>query len=423
MIINNVTFIDPIRETTIECDIQISDGLIKSFAAPCSLKDDKDLTIDGTGLYCAPGFFDIHSHFRDPGFTHKEDINTGAMAAKRGGYTGIVLMANTNPTVDNIDTLSYVQNKGLTTGIRIYSCGAVTMGLKGEELTDMDNLKKHGAIGFTDDGIPIMDVSLLKEAMQKCAQLNVPISLHEEDKNLIAQNGINSGFASHHYMLEGSPREAEITMVKRDIALAKETGVALNIQHVSAAETVSLVREARNAGYKNIYAEATPHHFTLTEEAVIKYGSNAKMNPPLRTAKDRDAIIEGLADGTISFIATDHAPHTAEEKNLPITKAPSGITGLETAFSLGFTHLVKAGHISIFRLLQLLSVAPRELYGMTCPGLKVNDAADLVLFSMSEEWTYDTTASRSFNNPFKDTEMTGKIKYTICGGRIVYEDM
>lgn len=423
MIIKNITFVNPIEETEKECDILIEDGVIKAIDSPGSLSSAGNESIDGTGLFCAPGFFDIHSHFRDPGFTHKEDIETGAAAAKRGGYTGIVLMANTNPSVDNAETLSYVLNKGLNTGINIHTCAAVSMGLKGEALTDMDNLFKNGAIGFTDDGIPLMDENLLRAAMKKCAELKVPISLHEEDKTLIAQNGINRGLASRHYNIEGSPREAEISLVKRDIEIAKETGAALNIQHVSAAETIELVRKARNEGFKNIYAEATPHHFSLTENAVMELGTNAKMNPPLRTEEDRQAIIKGLADGTVSFIATDHAPHSEEEKNQSLTKAPSGITGLETAFSLGIMNLVNENKLSLYRLLYTLCVAPRELYGISCPGLNIGEAADLVIFSTSEKWIYDTTASKSFNTPFKGKEMTGKIKYTICGGHIVYEDM
>lgn len=423
MIISNINFVNPIKETEIKCDIEISDGRICALAEPGSLSDDGDGFIDGTGLNCAPGFMDVHSHFRDPGFTHKEDILSGARAAARGGFTDIVLMANTNPPVDNVETLAYVLGKGLSTGIHISSCATVTKGLKGEELVDFEELKKHGAAGFTDDGIPIMNEYLLRDAMIKCRELDVPISLHEEDKALISENGINAGIVSSHYGLMGSPREAEITMVKRDIELARETGVKLIIQHVSTKETVELVRKARAEGYTNIYAEVTPHHFSLTDDAVIQYGSNAKMNPPLRSEEDRLAIIEGLKDGSVSYISTDHAPHALEEKNLPLTKAPSGITGLETAFSLGLEYLVKPGHISLYKLLRLMSTEPGAIYSRPCPGLNTWDPADLVLFTTEEKWIYDNTLSKSFNSPFKNREMTGKIKYTICGGRIVYEDL
>lgn len=423
MIISNINFINPINETEINCDMEISEGRIVSFADPGSLKDESTRIIDGTGLYCAPGFMDVHSHFRDPGFTHKEDIITGARAAARGGYTDIVLMANTNPVVDNVDTLAYVLGKGLATGIHISSCAAVTEGLKGEKTVDFEKLKKHGAVGFTDDGIPIMDENVLREAMVRCKELDVPISLHEEDKTMISQNGINAGIISTRYGIEGSPREAEVSMVKRDIELARETGAKLIIQHISTGETVELVRKARSEGYTNIYAEVTPHHFSLTEDAVLEYGSNAKMNPPLRTERDRLAIIEGIKDGTVSYISTDHAPHALSEKNLPLTQAPSGITGLETAFSLGMEFLVKPGHINLYKLLRLMSVEPGRIYGRPCPGLNSWDSADLVIFNPEETWKYETTLSKSFNTPFKNREMLGKIKYTICGGRIVYEDL
>ena len=423
LIIKNVSYINPVAKTAEPCDILISDGRVASFAKAGTLNDADEKVIDATGLYACPGFFDIHVHFRDPGFTHKEDIYTGAAAAKRGGYTGVVMMANTDPAIDNEETLSYVQNKGLNTGIHVFTCATVTKGLKGEELTDMDKLKKHGAVGFTDDGIPIMDAELLKKAMIKCKELDVPISLHEEDRTMIKENGINSGFASNHYNLFGSPSEAEVSIVRRDIEIAKETGVKLDVQHVSTAGAVELIRKAHKEGYDNIYAEVTPHHFSLTETALFEYGSNAKMNPPLRAEEDRLSVIEGIKDGTICCIATDHAPHALNEKQLPLTKAPSGIIGLETAFSLGFEKLVKEGHISIFRLIELLAVGPRSLYNMKCPAINEGDPADIAIFSMSEKWVFDKSVSRSFNTPFAGREMTGKIKYTICGGRIVYEDV
>lgn len=423
MIISKVKMINPKTETITACDILIEDGRIEAFAAPGSLKDDGTGFYDCEGCYAAPGFFDVHSHFRDPGFTYKEDINSGANCAKRGGYTGIVLMANTNPSVDNLETLAYVQNKGLDTGIKIYTCGAVTKGLAGEELVDMESMKKHGAVGFTDDGIPLMNEKLLEEAMVICKELNVPISLHEEDKNLISENGINHGKASEHYGLGGAPREAEISLVARDIEIAKRTGVKLDVQHISCKETVELVRKARKEGFTNIYAEATPHHIALTEEALFEFGSNAKMNPPVRTEEDRLAIIEGIKDGTVSFIATDHAPHSQEEKERPLTKAPSGILGLETAFNIGLEFLVETGDISLAKLMNLLSVAPRELYGMPVPGIAVKDPADIVIFDVNEKWNYTSSVSKSFNTPLKNREMHGKIKLTIAGGSKVYEDM
>ena len=310
--------------------------------------------LDATGLVVAPGLVDVHVHFRDPGFTHKEDMFTGAAAAAKGGFTSVVLMANTKPCVDNEETLAYVISKGAETGIHVYTCANVTLGMKGRELVDMECLKEKGAVGFTDDGVPIMDPELVREAMKRAKELNVPISFHEEDPALITNNGVNRGKASEYYGIGGSPREAEITLVDRDLKLAMETGACVEIQHISSKEAVELVRRARAQGYGNIHAEATPHHFTLTEDAVIKYGTLAKMNPPLREEEDRQAILQGLADGTIDIIATDHAPHAKEEKDKPITEAPSGIIGLETALSLGLYELVAIGVIPLMQLLRLM---------------------------------------------------------------------
>jgi len=424
VIISNINYINPITETISKCDIGISDGRIETIADPGSLvAAPGEEVIEAEGLFGAPGFCDIHSHFRDPGFTYKEDIHSGAECAKRGGYTSIILMANTKPAVDNKDTLGYVLNKGLETGIHIDSCGSVTMGLKGQELTDMRDLRKHGAAGFTDDGIPLMDEKLLEQAMEICHELNVPISLHEEDKALISDNGVNAGVASAHYGIGGAPREAESTLVARDIEIAKRTGVKLDIQHISAKETVELVRKARNEGFKNIYAEATPHHVSMTEEALFEFGTNAKMNPPVRTEEDRLAIIEGIKDGTISFIATDHAPHAAEEKQKPLTEAPSGITGLETAFSVCYEFLVESGDIELPKLVQLFTSNPRKFYNMKCPGISVNDPADIVVFDINDTWVFSETVSKSFNSPLKDRLMHGKIKLTLCGGKKVYENL
>lgn len=381
--------------------------------------DSKDV-IDGSGLVLLPGLLDVHVHFRDPGFTHKEDMFTGAMAAARGGFTRVVLMANTNPTVDNVETLKYVLEKGSKTGIKVLTCASVTKGLKGEELVDFDTLYKEGAVGFTDDGIPLMDENILKEAFVKARKLNVPISLHEEDKRLIHENGINAGKASAYYGITGSPREAEYTLVKRDTDLAIETGATLDIQHISAKESVEIVRQARKKN-ANIFAEVTPHHIALTEDAVIEYGSNAKMNPPLRTAEDRKAIIEGIKDSTIGIIATDHAPHSIEEKSGEITKAPSGIIGLETAFSVAYDNLVKAGHISLMELARMFTVNPSKLYGFEPSPIKEGYDADFALVDLNSDWTFDKSVSKSCNSPFLGKTFSASVVKTICKGKVIYE--
>ena len=367
----------------------------------------------------APGLVDVHVHFRDPGFTEKEDIFTGAKAAARGGYTSVVLMANTSPVVDNRETLQYVLEKGKETAIHVYSCCSVTEGMKGEKLTDMEKLQEKGAVGFTDDGKPILDEKLVRRAMEESARLQVPISFHEENPEYIKQNGINAGEASAYYQLEGSDRMAEISMVERDLKLALETGACVNIQHISTAEAVRLVREAKEKG-GDIHAEATPHHFTLTEEAVKRWGTLAKMNPPLRTEQDKEAIIEGLKDGTIDLIATDHAPHTREEKAKPITEAPSGIIGLETALALGVTELVKTKKLSMMELLEKMTWNPSRIYHLDAGYLAEGGPADMVIFDPDTTQTFFTFSSKSANTPFVGKTCKSTVEYTISDGKIAY---
>lgn len=421
----NGNILDPVTGLKGQYDVAIDEGKIVSIFMTGS-KDvtagEDDRIIDAKGLTITPGFCDVHVHFRDPGFTYKEDIYTGAKAAARGGCTDVVMMANTKPAIDNVETLEYVLNKGKETGINVHACGSVTKSLAGYELTDMDTLKEAGAVGFTDDGIPLMDMHVLKAAFNKAAKLKVPVSLHEEDKNIIKENGINHGAASDFFGIYGSPREAESKLIARDIKLAIPTGVKLNIQHISTKEGVELVRKAKRES-ENIFAEVTPHHIALTETEMFGSGTNAKMNPPLRTKRDRAAIIEGIKDGTISFIATDHAPHSVEEKAKPLTEAPSGIIGLETAFSICYMNLVKTGAVTLEHMIKMLTVNPRALYGFENEGIKEGAKADLAIFSEKEKWVYDSSVSKASNSPFMNMTLTGKIKYTICKGEVVYEDM
>lgn len=375
--------------------------------------------IDLNGRYVIPGLVDVHVHFRDPGFTYKEDIHTGAKAAARGGFTSVVLMANTKPAVDNPETLSYVLGKGRETAIRVYTCANVTKGMKGQELTDMETLSEMGAAGFTDDGMPILDEELLRTALRRAAKLHKPVSLHEENPALICNNGVHAGKASEYFGIGGSFREAEISMVERDLKVALAEEADLLIQHISTKEAVELVRQAKRLS-GHIHAEATPHHFTLTQDAVIRHGTLAKMNPPLREEEDRLAIIEGLRDGTIDMIATDHAPHSTEEKARPITEAPSGIIGLETSLSLGIRELVNKGYLSMAELVRKMSYAPARLYHLDAGYVAEGGPADLVVFEAREEWVVDTFVSKAENSPFIGETMPGVISYTICGGEIVY---
>ncbi|MDO4967189.1 MAG: dihydroorotase [Candidatus Saccharibacteria bacterium] len=376
--------------------------------------------IDAKNCVVAPGLVDVHVHFRDPGFTHKEDIITGAEAAKAGGFTTVIMMANTDPVIDNVETLEYVLDKGSKTGIKVKACANITKGMKGLELTDMEALLKSGAVGFTDDGSPILDEDVLREAMHKAKQLDALLSFHEENPAYILSSGFNHGEASKRLDVGGADRLAEIRMIERDVKYALITKAKINIQHISTAEGVELVRQGKmQGGY--IFAEATPHHFSLTEEDVVRYGTYAKMNPPVRTEMDRQAIIAGLSDGTIDMIATDHAPHTEEEKSRGVELAPSGIIGLETSLGLGVTKLIRSGALSMNQLITRMSYNPAKIYGLEAGTLEVGKPADIVIFNASESWRVPSHfASKASNSPFIGWELYGKVEYTICNGEIVY---
>lgn len=429
LLLKNGILLDPKTRFQGKADILIENGKIAKISkdgtpieTPVGVGEEVRV-LDLKGKYVAPGLVDVHVHFRDPGQTHKEDIFTGAKAAAKGGFTTVVLMANTIPTVDNVETLRYVLEKGKQTGIHVESCGSVSKGLKGRELVDYEAMLQAGAAGFTDDGIPMLEEEKLREAMKRLAPLQVPISLHEEDPRLIDNNGINRGRASEHFGIGGSSREAEISLVERDLQIALETGALVNIQHISCKETVELIRAMKkNHPECKLHGEATPHHFTLTEEAAIQYGTLGKMNPPLRTEEDRQAIIEGIADGTLDIIATDHAPHSAEEKAQEITKAPSGILGLETAFALGITELVQTGRLSLLDLIDRMSYGPAKLYGLEAGVIEEGSRADLIVFDTEEAWTVEKFLSKSSNSPFTGRTLQGKIKLTLCDGKVVYED-
>ena len=423
MFIKNGRVVDSVTGTDEIMNIIIKDNIIEEVGHDISIDETDNVTvIDATGLVVAPGLMDTHVHFRDPGFTYKEDIITGAAAAARGGFTSVVCMANTKPAVDNIETLEYIQKKGETTGIHVLQTASVTKELKGVELVDMEALANAGAVGFTDDGIPIMNEHVLVEAMKKAAELDLPISLHEEDPEFIIRPGVNQGKVAEQLEYGGASATAEDVMVARDCILALHTGASVCIQHISSGNSVEIVRTAKKLG-ADVHAEATPHHFTLTEDAVLKYGTNARMNPPLRTEEDRIKIIEGIKDGTIDMIVTDHAPHSDEEKARPLENAPSGITGLETSLALGIKSLVEPGHISLMKLMELMSKNPAEFYRMIPGSITKGAAADLVIFGEKELWAVrkEDFASKASNSPFIGWELPGKIHYTISSGKIVYQ--
>lgn len=422
ILIKNGRIVDPVRQFDDIADILIEGKNIVKVGKNLKLdENDSNLrVIDASGLVAAPGLVDAHVHFRDPGFTYKEDIETGAKAAAKGGFTMVVCMANTKPAVDNLETLKYIQDKAAKTGIHILQASTITKSLQGKELVDMDAMANAGACGFTDDGIPILNEKILVEAMKKARELDLPVSLHEEDPAFIIRPGVNQGTVSEKLGYGGASRTAEDVMVARDVILALHTGASVCIQHISSGNSVELVRTAKKLG-ADVHAEATPHHFTLTEDAVLEYGALARMNPPLRTEKDRQEIIEGIKDGTIDMIVTDHAPHSMEEKAKPLADAPSGITGLETSLSLGIKSLVQPGHISLMKLMELMSKIPAEFYRMEPASITEGAVADLVIFGENELWTVDKFASKASNSPFKGWELPGKVHFTICDGNIVYE--
>ncbi|MBR1875472.1 MAG: dihydroorotase [Lachnospiraceae bacterium] len=419
MLIKNGRVMDPASGRDEITDVLVKDGLIEKIADSIDEKEDNERKlIDATGMVVCPGFVDVHAHFRDPGQTEKEDLATGERAAIAGGYTSVVLMANTVPAIDSTVMLNSNIRRTLDSHIHIYHCAAVTNSRQGRSLVNMEALKEAGAPGFTDDGSPILDTDVVREAMETAARLGMPLSFHEEDPAYISEAGINAGEVALKFGLKGADRQAEISMVKRDIALALETGAKIDIQHVSAKETVELIRQAKkNDPDGLIHAEATPHHFSLTEKAVEDIGNDAKVNPPLRTEEDRLAIIEGLKDGTIDMIATDHAPHTMVEKRRSFIAAPSGMIGLETALALGMTNLVHAGHLSLMRLIELMSYGPARFYGFNAGELKEGGIPDITIFDPDEKWTVKRFNSKSSNSPFIGKELTGKVHYTIASGK------
>lgn len=418
-VIKNVRILDPASATDMTGDIGIENGKIAAIGTVETKAEDQ--VLDGKGLVASPGLVDTHVHFRDPGLTYKEDIYSGAHAAAAGGFTSVVCMANTKPVADNVDTVSYIVDKGKKSNIHVYATAAVTKAFDGKNLTDFRDLLKAGAVGFTDDGIPIKDAKTVKAAMELAAELDVPISLHEEDPDLIERPGVNQGKVSEKLNYGGAPARSEYEMVRRDCELTLQTRAKTVIQHISSAESVEAVRQCWRRGGR-IYGEVTPQHFSATEDLVLEKGALARVNPPLRTEADRRAIIEGLKDGTLNIIATDHAPHSREEKAKDIKDAPSGMIGLETSLALGITNLVKTGELELIDLLEKMTINPAMLYHLNAGRVTEGGPADLVLFDPDKKWTVeDHFYSKANNSPFIGMELTGKVQYTICGGKIVYQ--
>ena len=419
LLIKNGRVMDPKTQFDGVCDLLIEDEKIIKIGEHISV--DGAEVIDATGKIVAPGLIDVHVHFREPGQTHKEDIHTGALAAARGGFTTVVMMANTNPTVSTVDTLTEVLTSGAREAIHVKSVATITDKFDGQHLTDFASLLSAGAVGFSDDGIPFTDAGKVRQAMQLAVTHDTVLSLHEEDPQLTDVLGINDGEIAHKCGVTGAPTVSEYSMVARDAMLALDTQARVHFQHLSAGQSVDVVRFAKSLG-ANITAEVTPQHLSMTEQAILTHASNAKLNPPLRRQSDIEKLIVGLQDGTIDLIATDHAPHTHEEKDQELIKAPSGMTGLETALALGMTHLVAPGHLSLMQLLEKMTSNPAKLYQFDAGYLAENGPADLLIFdAQAVKIITDDFASKASNSPFVGEALQGVIAYTLCNGKVVYQ--
>ncbi|WP_237037119.1 dihydroorotase [Mediannikoviicoccus vaginalis] len=417
MLIKNGHVIDPKNNVDEVLDIRIRDGKVVEIAK--DLSEDGEEIIDAKGLVVSPGLVDVHVHFRDPGFTHKEDIYSGANAAARGGFTTVVCMGNTNPTMDNEDTLKSFLERSKKCPINVKTIATVSKKLNGKEFTDFEKLIELGAVGLSDDGVVIKDGKFLKDALDRAYKLNVPVSLHEEDSDMLGSHGVNEGEVAKAFNVKGASKVSEYSQIAKDLAIGLSTKGHIHIQHISCKESVEIIKLFKELGV-NATCEVTPNHFSLNEEDVLKIGTLARINPPIRTEEDRLALIEGLKDGTVDMIATDHAPHTMKEKEREFERAPSGILGLETSLSLSITKLVKPGHLTLQQLIEKMSLNPAKLFNFPAGEIKKDFPADITIFNPDEEIVYDEFVSKSKNSPYVGMKLQGVVKYTICGGKVVY---
>lgn len=376
--------------------------------------------VDATGLVVVPGLIDPHVHLREPGYEYKEDISTGTKAAAAGGFTAVMCMANTKPVNDNESVTRYILNKAVGMPAKVFPVSAVTHGQKGERLTEMGELKAAGCVALSDDGVPVMDAGLMRRALEYSRPFNLTVITHAEDPRLVGQGSMNEGIVATRLGLKGIPNAAEDVMVARDISLAELTGGRLHVAHVSTRGAVELIRRAKERGV-NVTAEATPHHLTLTDEAVAGYRTSAKMNPPLRSKEDVEALRAGLKDGTIDCVATDHAPHASVEKDVEFDKASNGIIGLETAFSVMYS-LVEEGVITLTEAVKAMSMGPAKAFRLEGGRLSVGSPADIAILDLDRKWVVDPAKlkSKSKNTPWAGKELKGVAVKTILGGNVVY---
>ncbi|MBD9009917.1 MAG: dihydroorotase [Clostridiales bacterium] len=419
-IIKNGFVVNPAKNFAEKADILINYGVIERVAENIDDYDAK--VIDASGLIVAPGLVDLHVHFREPGYEHKEDITSGSRAAVKGGVTTVLCMPNTNPPIDNAALVEYVINKGKKTGlVNVLTTACITKGQEGAELTEMAELKEAGASAFSDDGKPVSSSMIMRRALEYSKMLDMPIMSHSEDLALVDNGSMNDGYTATCLGLRGIPKSAESAAVSRDILLAEELDARLHVCHVSTKNSIEAVRAAKARGAR-ITAETAPHYFTLTDKACDGFNTNAKMNPPLRDDEDVEAVIRGLCDGTIDSIATDHAPHHVDDKRVEFEKAANGIVGLETSLALGYTYLVKTGRMSLLQLIDCMSTKPAAIIGSDRGTLNVGAPADIVIFDTNEEFTVKISEfeTKGKNSPYDGWKLFGKVRQTINGGRTVY---
>lgn len=413
--------IDPATGTDEVGDLLIEDGRIAQRSS--CLKEEADLIIDASGCFIMPGFIDLHVHLREPGFEYKETIKTGAMAAARGGFTTICAMPNTRPATDSIEVVEYIVNKAKEEAVvNVLPVGAISKGQSGTELADIEGMKRAGICAVSEDGKSVMDTALYKKGMQEAARLGLPVLAHCEDKSLVGNGVINEGDKSEEFGLPGISNAVEDIIVARDIILAKETGARLHLCHCSTADSVKMVKAAKEAGLP-VTAEVCPHHFALTTDDMKKPDTNYKMNPPLRTKEDMEALKEGLKANIMDAIATDHAPHHIDEKAKSMLEAPFGIVGLETAAALTITELVEKGFLTPLQMADKMSYQPAKILGIERGTLQVGKIADITIINPVTEYNIDvnTFASKGKNTPFHGCSVKGKVLYTLVNGNVVYQ--
>ena len=421
ILLKNGKLIDYKTNTNDYFDIFIENGIVKEIAK--EINTEADSVIDCTNLFIIPGMIDIHCHLREPGFEYKETIETGMKSAVKGGFTSICPMPNTKPTCDSAFILQKIQEEAKKVGIcNVFPYASVTVGEKGEELTDFESLKNAGAIAFSDDGMPVVSAKIMREALIKANKLGTFVASHCEEKEL-GKGAINAGEIAKKLNVEGVFPEAETLMASREVELAEINNIHAHVCHISAKETAKLIRDAKKRGV-NVTCETCPHYYSFTEEEVLNSGVNAKMNPPLRKKDDMEEIIKAIQDGTIDCIITDHAPHSKEEKSQGLEKAPNGIIGFETALSATITYLIDKGYISYLDMVKLTSYNPAKILGIDRGTIEKGKTADITIFDPNKEYIYteEMIVSKSKNTPYIGKKLKGEVKYTIVKGKIVYKE-